>query len=186
LVLVTEKLDGITGRGTFEPEAALVRVVAGAARGVRNVALLSAGSALVVLAFAFHEGLHGGWLGALLLVALVSWPAVVLFMLAAALRALAELPGRVRTTPAEARERAVELRALAERVQAVRGARLRALPFLLYRFGRVAAASRELLGPHAGALPLVSVPFLGFSAAAILATFVLAAIAILLVLLALS
>jgi hypothetical protein len=106
-------------------------------------------------------------------------------MLAASLRALAELPGRVRATPAEARERAVELRALAERVQAVRGARLRRLPVLLYRFGRVAAASRELLGPHAGALPLVSIPFLGLSAVAIVATFALALVAVLLILLAL-
>ena len=152
---------------------------------MRNLALVSAGSALVVLALVFRDGLPGSWLGALLLVALVSWPAVVLFMLAAALRAVAELPARVRATPAEARERAVELRALAERVQAVRGARLRALPLLLYRFGRVAAASRELLGPHAAALPLVSVPFLGLSAAAILATFALAAIALVLILLAL-
>jgi hypothetical protein len=152
---------------------------------VRNLALVSGGSALVVLVFVFEDGLPGGWLGALLVVALVAWPAVVLLMLAASLRALAELPGRVRATPAEARERAVELRALAERVQAVRGARLRRLPVLLYRFGRVAAASRELLGPHAGALPLVSIPFLGLSAAAIVATFALALVAVLLILLAL-
>jgi hypothetical protein len=152
---------------------------------VRNLALVSGGSALVVLVFVFEDGLPGGWLGALLVVALVAWPAVVLLMLAASLRALAELPGRVRATPAEARERAVELRALAERVQAVRGARLRRLPVLLYRFGRVAAASRELLGPHAGALPLVSIPFLGLSAVAIVATFALALVAVLLILLAL-
>ena len=120
-----------------------------------------------------------------MIVALVAWPAVVLFMLSVALRSLAELPARVRATPAEARERAVELRALAERAQAVRGARLRAMPFLLYRFGRVAAASRELLGPHAGALPLVSVTFLGLSAAAIVATFVLGLVALVLILLAL-
>jgi hypothetical protein len=44
----------------------------------------------------------------------------------------------------------------------------------------VAAASRELLGPHAGALPLVSVTFLGLSAAAILATFALVLIALVL------
>jgi hypothetical protein len=152
---------------------------------VRNLALVSGGSALVVLVFVFEDGLPGGRLGALLVVALVAWPAVVLLMLAASLRALAELPGRVRATPAEARERAVELRALAERVQAVRGARLRRLPVLLYRFGRVAAASRELLGPHAGALPLVSIPFLGLSAVAIVATFALALVAVLLILLAL-
>jgi len=59
------------------------------------------------------------------------------------------------------------------------------MPFLLFRFGRVAAASRELLGPHAGALPLVSVPFLGLSAAAVVATFVLVPVAVLLILLAL-
>lgn len=164
-----------------------MRVVAGAARGVRNLALVAAGSALVILALVFRDGLPGGgWPGALLVVGLVSWPAVVLIMLSAALRSLAELPVRVRATPAQARERAVELRALAERVQAVRGARFRALPFLLYRFGRVAAASRELLGPHAGALPLVSVPFLGLSAAAILATLALAPIALVLILLAVS
>ncbi|HEV8248592.1 MAG TPA: hypothetical protein VGQ15_01340 [Gaiellaceae bacterium] len=162
-----------------------MRVVAGAGRGVRNLALVAAGSALVVVIFVFRDG-HpdgAGWLGALFVVALVSWPAVVLLMLSVALRSLAELPARVRATPAEARERAVELRALAERVQAVRGARLGALPFLLYRFGRVAARSRELLGPHAGALPLVSVPFLGLSAAAIVATFVLVPIALLLLIL---
>jgi hypothetical protein len=157
-----------------------VRVVAGAARGVRNLALVAGASALVIVLFVLRGG--GEWLASLLLVALVSWPAVVLFMLSAALRALAELPSKVRATPAEARERAVELRALAERVQAARGARLRMLPFMLYRFGRVAAASRELLGPHAGALPLVSVPFLGMSAAAIVATFVLVPIALILVL----
>jgi hypothetical protein len=144
---------------------------------VRNLALVSAASALVVVLYVLRDG---DWPAALLVAALVSWPAVVLLMLAGALGALAEIPARVRETPAQARERGLELRALAERVQAAHGARLRALPIALYRFGRVAAASRELLGPHAGALPLISIPFLGFSAAAILATFVLVPIAVVL------
>lgn len=144
---------------------------------------MAGGAALVVVIFLFRDGPPddgGAWVAALLVLALVSWPAVVLFLLSAALRSLAEVPARVRTTPAEARERAVELRALAERVQAVRGARLRRLPYLLFRFGRVAAGARELLAPHARALPLVNVPFLGMSAAAIVATFVLIPIALIL------
>jgi hypothetical protein len=109
---------------------------------------------------------------------------VVLFVLSGALRTLAELPERVRTTPAAARGRAEELRMLAERIRAVRGSRLRRLPILLFRFARVAGGSRELIGPHVGALPLVSVPFLVLSAAAIVATFVLlpAALVLLLIL----
>jgi hypothetical protein len=108
-------------------------------------------------------------------------------MLSGALRALAELPERVRSTPAEARSRAEELRRLGEQMRAVRGARLTRLPFLLWRFARVAGGSRELLGPHVGALPLASVPFLILSVVAALATFALAAAAlVLLVILAAS
>jgi hypothetical protein len=112
--------------------------------------------------------------------ALVGWPAVVLILLAGALSALAELPERVRTTPAQAQSRADELRRLAERIRTVRGARLVRLPLLLWRFARVAGGSRELLSPHVGALPLVSGQFLLLSAAAMLATFVLVAAALVL------
>ena len=162
----------------------------GAGRAVRRLAFVAAASALVVAIFVFRDGAPddgGGWLVAIVVLALVSWPAVVLFLLSGALQALAKLPARVRSTPAEARGRAEELRRLAERMRAVRGARLARLPFLLWRFARVAGGSRELLGPHVGALPLASVPFLVLSAIAVLATFVLAAAAlVLLVILAAS
>ena len=121
-----------------------------------------------------------GWLAAVVVLALVGWPAVVLILLAGALSALAELPERVRTTPAQAQSRADELRRLAERIRTVRGARLVRLPLLLWRFARVAGGSRELLSPHVGALPLVSGQFLLLSAAAMLATFVLVAAALVL------
>src|SRR5215211_5711040 len=160
-------------------------MVGGAARAVRWLAVAAGASALVVALFLFRDGAPddgGGWLGVVLALALVGWPAVVLMVLTDALRALAELPERVRSTPAEARSRAEELRMLAERIRAVRGSRLARLPFLLFRFARVAGGSRELLGPHVGALPLVSVPFLVLSAAAIVATFVLVPAALVLLL----
>ena len=153
-----------------------MRVVSGAGRGVRWLAWAATAAALVVALFLFRDGAPedgGGWLATAVALALVAWPAVVLFILSGALRSLAELPERVRTTPAAARSRAEELRVLAERIRAVRGSRLVRLPLLLFRFARVAGGSRELLGPHVGALPLVSVPFLVLSAAAIVATFVL-------------
>jgi hypothetical protein len=159
--------------------------VSGAGRVVRWLALAAAGSALVVALFLFRDGAPddgGDWLAAAIALALVAWPAFVLFILSGALRALAELPDRVRATPAEARSRAEELRVLAERIRAVRGSRLVRLPLLLFRFARVAGGSRELLGPHVGALPLVSVPFLVLSAAAIVATFVLVPTALVLLL----
>jgi hypothetical protein len=159
--------------------------VGGVARAVRWLAIAAAASALVVALFLFRDGVPddgGGWVAVSVAFAFVAWPAVVLLILSGALRALAELPERVRTTPAEARSRAEELRMLAERIRAVRGSRLVRLPFLLVRFARVAGGSRELLGPHVGALPLVSVPFLVLSAAAIAATFVLVPAALVLLL----
>ena len=165
-------------------------MVGGASRAVRRLALVAGASAVVVAIFVFRDGKPeetSGWLAVVLVLALVAWPAIVLFVLSGALGALAELPERVRSTPAEARQRTEELRALAERIRTVRGSRLTRLPVLLWRFARVAGGSRELLGPHVGALPLVSVPFLVLSGAAILATFILAAAAlVLLVILAAS
>lgn len=162
-----------------------MRVVRGAGRAVRSLAIVAGACALVVALFLFRDGAPddgGGWLAVVIALALVAWPAVVLFLLSNALRVLAELPERVRATPAEARARADELRMLAERIRTVRGSRLVRLPFLLFRFARVAGGSRELLGPHVGALPLVSVPFLVLSGAAIAATFALVPVALVLLL----
>ena len=140
----------------------------------------------MVALFLFRDGAPadaGGWVLTVLGVALAAAPSVVLLVLAAALASLAALPTRVRATPGQARDRAAELRAVSEAIRAARGARVTRLPFLLGRLTRVAGGARELLGPHAGALPLLSVPFLLLSAAAVPATLVLVAVALVLLLL---
>ncbi|MBD0338174.1 MAG: hypothetical protein ICV67_02695 [Thermoleophilia bacterium] len=140
----------------------------------------------MVAVFLFRDGAPadaGGWALTVLGIALAAAPGVVLFVLAAALASLAALPARVRATPGQARDRAAELRAMSEAIRAARGTRVTRLPFLLWRLTRVAGGARELLGPHAGALPLVSVPFLLLSAAAVPATLVLVAVALVLLLL---
>jgi hypothetical protein len=149
-----------------------------AARFVRNVAVAAAISAAVVAAFLFRDGLPGdagGWIARLVAVALVTWPAVVLAVLAGAIRALADLPERLRSTPGDARDRAGELRDLAGRIRSAGPGRL---PFLLWRFAWRAASARELLAPHAAVLPLVSLPFLALATAAVPAAFLVIALAI--------
>jgi hypothetical protein len=164
----------------------VARGVGGAGRAVRVLGLVAGAAAAVVALFLFRDGAPGdagGWALVLLAIGLAAAPAVVLFVLAAALASLAGLPARVRATPGDARGRAAELRELSEAIRAARGAGVRRLPILLWRLTRVAGGARELLGPHAGALPLVSVPFLLLAAAAVLATLVLVPVALVLLLL---
>ena len=164
----------------------VARFAGGAGRAVRALAFVAAASAAVVAAFVFREGAPddaGGWALTVLAVALSAAPGIVLFLLAAALGSLAALPGRVRSTPGEARDRGAELREAAEAIRRVRGARVVSLPFLLWRLTRAAGGARELLGPHAGVLPLLSGSFLALSGAAVAATFVLVPVALVLFLL---
>lgn len=166
-----------------------MRVVAGAARVVRAYAGVAAVAAAVVAAFLLRHGLPddaGGWTLVVVGVALAAWPPVLLFLLAAALRALAELPGRLLATPAEARGRADELRRLAEQIRAARGSGLARLPLLLWRFARAASASGELLAPHAAVLPLASLAFLGWAAAAAVAAAVEIPVALVLLVVAVA
>jgi hypothetical protein len=149
-----------------------------AARAVRRLAVAAAVAAAVIALYLVRDGTPDGggeWLAVLLAIALVSWPAVVLLMLAAALRALGELPDKLRAAPADARERAVALRGLAE---GLRGAGILRLPFRLLRLAWLLLSSRELLAPHAGVLPLVSVPFLLLAAAAAAASGVVIVLAV--------
>lgn len=166
-------------------ERPVVAVAAAAGRVARTYAAVAAVAALVVVLFLFRDGLpdRGGRLAlALLAVALAAVPPVVLWLLAASLRALADLPARVRDLPAESRVRGDELRRLAG---TARRARLIALPLVLWRLGRVAGSSQELLRPYAGALPLLSPPFLGLAAlAAVAAAVEIGVAAVLLVVLA--
>jgi len=148
---------------------------------VRRVALAAALAAVVVAGFLLGDGLPDGAGTTVLVVlgiVLAAGPPLLLFLLAEALRALAELPERVRATPERGVEHASELRELARAPRGVLG-----LPRLLWRVGRLTASARELATPYAGALPLLSLPFLAWSAAAGLAA--LAEIATALVLLVL-
>jgi hypothetical protein len=169
-------------------ERPLVAVARGGARIARAYAALAAVAALVVAAFLFRNGLPSG-AEEIALVAvgtvLAATPPAVLWLLSEALRALADLPERARRLPTESRGRAEELRRLADASGRARGARLLALPVVLWRIGRLAGSSRELLRPYAGALPLLSPPFLALCGlAAVAAAVEMGVAAVLLVLLA--
>jgi hypothetical protein len=120
----------------------------------------------VIVAYLLRDGLPsgGGEIAATVVVAaLAATPPFVLFVFSAALAALAELPSRLRALPTDAHARLGEIARLADSARAARGARA---PMLLWRFLRAARSSGELLTPHAGVLPLLSLPFLGASALA--------------------
>jgi hypothetical protein len=147
-------------------ERPLVAAAGRIARFVRAYATVGAVAALAIGAFLLRDGLPDGAEETTLVVigiALAAAPPVVLWLLSEALRALAELPGRVRGLLVESRGRREELRRLAETARRLRGARLAALPVLIWRLGRFAGSSRELMRPYAGALPLLSPQFLAFS-----------------------
>lgn len=118
------------------------------ARGLRRLALL-AGLAAVVLWLAIaRSGIGEGdgrvlrlVLWAILLVA----PAVVLFADHLALRSLAGLPDRVRALPCDARTHGEDLARLARETRRIRQRGWLRSGWSLFRFGRRAAASRELL-----------------------------------------
>jgi hypothetical protein len=151
---------------------------------VRRVALAAALAAVVVAGFLLRDGLPDD-AGATVLVVvgigLAAVPPVLLVLLAEALRALAELPERIRETPQRGLEHADELRELGERARRARG--VLGVPVLLWRLGRLTASARELAAPYAGALPLLSLPFLGWSVVAGLAALVEMATALVLLVL---
>src|SRR5918992_805974 len=103
---------------------------------------------------------------ALFAAALLAAPPVILFLFSEALRALAELPDRLRAMPATGREHADELGRLAGKARNARGRGFLGLPLVAWRVTRLTASSRELLLPHAPLLPLVSPPFLLLTLAA--------------------
>src|SRR5918999_624859 len=108
--------------------------------------------------------------------------AVVIVVFSEALRALAELPDRLRALPGTGREHADELGRLAGKARNARGRGLLGLPLVAWRATRLTASSRELLLPHAPLLPLVSPPFLLLTLAATVAALAEIAVAALLLL----
>jgi hypothetical protein len=125
------------------------------------LALLASASALVIAVVLYDDGVSGGdVLGMLLAIA----PPVMLWVLWAALRELAELPDRLRRLPETARGHGDDLRRLADELR-VPGKRLLRMPVILWRLREVG----ELVRPHAAVLPFLSAPFLTLSAFAALA-----------------
>jgi hypothetical protein len=147
----------------------VVPPAAAASRAFRRYAVVAAVAAAVIVVFLLTRetpGSGGEWLGALVAGALLAAPPIVLFLFSEALRALAELPDRLRAMPATGREHADELGRLAGRARTARSRGLFALPLVAWRATRLTASSRELLMPHAPLLPLVSLPFLLLTLAA--------------------
>jgi hypothetical protein len=132
----------------------LVRLVARLARWLAIAATVAA--AIFVLAL-YDEGED------VLLAVVPAVPAGVLFVFSYALFEAAELPGRLRNAPAQARD----LRVAVDRLGRARGGRL---PAALWQAGRQAASARDLAMPWAPLLPLINIPFLAATAAAALLT----------------
>jgi hypothetical protein len=117
------------------------------ARTARWLAIADAVAAVLLVLALYDNGQD-------VLVAVVpAVPAGVLFLFSVALFEAAELPGRLRNAPAEARE----LRAAVDDLGRARGSRL---PVALWRTGRRASSARDLVMPWAPLLPLISIPFL--------------------------
>lgn len=151
-------------------------VVLAVARAVRTVAFLASAAALVIAVALYGDGVSG--LEVLTMLVAIA-PPVVLWILWAALRELAELPERLRRLPETARERRVDLERLAADLRDP-GRRLVRLPGTLWRLRVLAGAARDLVTPHAPLLPFLSVSFLGASALAALVAVVEVGIALVL------
>jgi hypothetical protein len=137
-----------------------VRFVRGIGRLARWLSFAAA-TAAALLALALYD--NGLWL---LLAAAAAVPAVVLFLFSVAILEAAELPDRLRSAPAQARD----LRAAVDELGRARGLRLSRA---LWRAGRQAAAARDLVTPWAPLLPLLSLPFLAATVLSALVTPVL-------------
>jgi hypothetical protein len=135
-----------------------VPIVAALGRAVLRLAVMAGVAALVIAYELYEDGLTGG---EVLAIALFLAPPVVLGVLWAALRELAELPERLRRLPETARGHGQDARRLAEELRTP-GKRLVRVPITLWRLRGAA----ELVRPHAAVLPFLSVPFLTVSALA--------------------
>jgi hypothetical protein len=137
-------------------------VVLTVARAVRMLALLAGAAVVVLVVDLYSDGVSG--LDVVVALVLVA-PPVILWLLWAALRELAEVPDRLRRLPDTARERKVDVDRLAAELREP-GRRLIRLPRTLWRLRVLAGAARDLATPHAPLLPFFSVTFLTWSAIA--------------------
>jgi hypothetical protein len=157
--------DAAAAIATFE------RALRGVARQLRRLAAVAVAAVVVIGALLGRDGFDA--LDAVVTAILLAAPGIVLFF-AQGLGELAGFPGRVRRLPGEGQERATELARLGGEL---RGARLRRLPFVLWRLRGAIGSARDVAGI---ALPLrVLTPgFLGVTAIAVAACGVLVLIAL--------
>ena len=139
-----------------------MRFVRSVARLARWLAIADAVAAALLVLALYDRGED------VLVAVAAALPAAVLFLFSAALFEAAELPGRLRNAPAQARD----LRAAVDDLGRARsGGRLFGA---LWRTGRQASSARDLVMPWAPLLPLISIPFLlATLVSAILTPFVL-------------
>lgn len=141
---------------TTDRAASAVRRIAALVLRLALLALVGGGLVWWAVARSSQAGsLALGVVGVILLA-----PPFVLALAWLALRALAELPRRLREAPAMARDRAGELRRLAGRVAESRRQGLRSQIAALVRLGWTASSSREVL-ELSPALALLTPPMLG-------------------------
>jgi hypothetical protein len=157
--------------------AASVRtLVLTVARAVGALALTASAAALVIAVVLYRNGVSGS---EVLVMLLAIAPPVVLWVLWAALRELAELPDRLRRLPETARERRIDLERVASDLR--RTGRLVRLPRTLWRMRVLAGTAREVVTPHAPLLPFLSPTFLAAAAIAAFAAVTEIGIALVLV-----
>ena len=124
-----------------------MRLVRSVARLARWLAIADAIAAVLLVLALYDRGED------VLVAVAAAVPAVVLFLFSVALFEAAELPGRLRNAPTQARD----LRAAVDDLGRARGGRLFGA---LWRTGRQASSARDLVMPWAPLLPLISIPFL--------------------------
>jgi hypothetical protein len=139
----------------------LLRVVRGFVKLIRGLAFVTVVAVAAIAAIIARDGLDAAEIVVTLV--LLAPPAILLFF-TAGLDELARLPERFRRMPGQGAENLAELRVIAG---AMRNARARRAPAVLWRLRRVVGSSRDLVG---FTLPLrVFTPgFLGLTAVAAL------------------
>jgi hypothetical protein len=145
------------------------------ARAVRSLAFAASAAAVVIAVVLYSDGVDGAEVIAVLIAVA---PPIMLWVLWAALRELAELPERLRRLPETARERRVDVERLTSELRESGG--LVRLPRVLWRLRVLAGATRDLVTPHAPLLPFLSATFLTWSAVAAGAAVVEIGVAVLL------
>lgn len=155
---------------TLRPPArtdAILVIVTGTRRWILRLGLSAVVAAAVLTYAIFRAGFPDGARGVLAVIgiAAVISPPLILAAFWLTLGELVRLPDRLRRVPLEAREHGEQLRDLFDQARSARGSKLE-LTRILWHVTRLGSSARETLTPYAPLLPLLSVPFLAATAVA--------------------